>query len=204
MRAVDMDRCWDIIEAARADAAVDWKGLGEHDLDIALATALIERLTRLSADEIAGFDVRASSLRGHLNRDDVYHAAFLMTHGCGDDGFSDFRAGVVGLGRHWYDLVLRDPDNLAEHPAVRGIVTGDVDQHVLRMETFQYATTDAYGQVTGDEDGLHDHADRVAAAIGDDPSPQQPPPPRQLPRLAAMFPAAQRTYELFHPPQRSR
>jgi hypothetical protein len=24
---------------------------------------------------------------------------------------------VVGLGRHWYDLVLRDPDNLAEHTA---------------------------------------------------------------------------------------
>ncbi|WP_327004019.1 DUF4240 domain-containing protein [Dactylosporangium sp. NBC_01737] len=197
---MDIDRCWDIIEAARAEAAVDWKGLGEHDLDVALATALIARLAQLGADKIAEFEVLSSSLRSHLDRDDVYQAAFLLTHGCGDDGFSDFRAGIVGLGRHWYDLVLQDPDHLADHPAVRGIVTGDVDQHVLRMEAFQYATTDAYGQVTGDEDALYDHAARISAEVDDEPEPTPPSPPRRLPRLAAMFPEAQRTYDHFHPP----
>lgn len=200
MRTVDIDRCWDVIEAARADAAVVWKGLGDGDLDHAMATALIGRLVRLTPDEIAGFDVWAGVLRARLDRDDVYQAAFLLTHGCGDDGFSDFQAGIVGLGRHWFELVLQDPDHLAEHPAVRGIATGDVDQHVLRMEAFQFATTAAYGQVTGDADGLHHHADRVLAATpaAAEPEPEAPDAPRRLPRLEAMFPEAQRTYAWFH------
>jgi hypothetical protein len=198
---VDTDRCWELIEAARADAGVVWHGLAEHALDKAITGALVQRLVRMTAGDIAAFEVRFARLQARLDRDDVYMAAFLLTHGCGDDGFSDFRAGIVGLGRRWYDLVLRDPDNLAGHPAVQGIITGEVDQHVLRTETFQYAADSAYEQVTGIEDALYDHVQRLSPTMTDDlgPPPTAPPIPRRLPRLAAMFPRAQTTLDRLHP-----
>ena len=64
------------------------------------------------------------------------------------------------------------------------------------MEAFQYATTDAYGQVTGDEDALYAHAARISAAIRRRPgAAHRRPRRRSSPRLAAMFPEAQRTYD---------
>lgn len=45
--------------------------------------------------------------------------AYLIGGGCSDDRFSDFTAGLVALGREWYERASACPDSLAGHPAVR-------------------------------------------------------------------------------------
>ncbi|MEU1251459.1 DUF4240 domain-containing protein [Micromonospora arida] len=51
--------------------------------------------------------------RGRLSRRgrcwDVWAAAYLIGGGCSDDSFIDFRAGVIALGREWYERVLASP-----------------------------------------------------------------------------------------------
>ncbi|WP_412769018.1 DUF4240 domain-containing protein [Micromonospora zamorensis] len=49
----------------------------------------------------------------------MWAAAYLIGGGCSDDSFIDFRAGVIALGREWYERVLVSPDGLADQPAVR-------------------------------------------------------------------------------------
>jgi hypothetical protein len=191
---MDAERCWELIESARAEAGP----IGD-DIDDRLADSLIELLVRLPLDDIVAFELRFSELQGRLfDREDVYAAAFLVQHGCGDDSFSDFRAAMVGLGRHWYERVLADPDHLALHPAVQAIAAGTIDQSALLMERFQYAATHAYKRVTGDDSGMY-HAlayaeqDKMEDEAGDADN-----EPRLLPRLAELFPAAQESYARFY------
>jgi ketosteroid isomerase-like protein len=183
---VDTDRCWELIEAARADANLDWDECdGEaNSLDALLSEALVARLAQLPPREIAAFEVRFSRLQDRIaGHGGVHKADYLLTLGVGDDGFTDFCAGLVGLGRHWYDLVLADPDNLADHPAVRRIAAGTLDRFALLAERFQYAAHTAYEQVTGDE--FPCEVDRPWETPEDDLA--AAPQPVRLPRLEALF-----------------
>jgi hypothetical protein len=138
---VNTDQCWEIIEAARADANVDWddydneaKSFGEL-----LGDALVTRLARLSPPDIAAFEVRFSRLQGRVaERDGIHRAFYLLTTGFGDDGFTGLCAGMVGLGRSWYDRVIADPDNLADHPAVQRMATARLDRYAFMAEGVQY------------------------------------------------------------------
>jgi hypothetical protein len=44
---------------------------------------------------------------------------YLIGGGCSDDGFIDFRAGLIAQGRDWYERAAASPDDLADHPDVR-------------------------------------------------------------------------------------
>lgn len=79
---------------------------------------LIQRLASLSAEEILAFSFELEQERNGLYRWDIWAAAHLIGGGCSDDSFSDFRAGVVALGRDWCERVRTNPDALAEHPVV--------------------------------------------------------------------------------------
>ncbi|MGA5421130.1 DUF4240 domain-containing protein [Streptomyces lavendulocolor] len=48
----------------------------------------------------------------------MWAAAYLIGGGCSDDSLMGFRAGVIGLGRVWFEWVAADPDGLAAHPLV--------------------------------------------------------------------------------------
>lgn len=194
---MDIERCWEIIEAARAEAGTEW-----NELDERLEHALVDQLLRLPLTDIVAFEVHFDELRGRVHRDDQFMAAFLIHQGCGDDSFSDFCAGVVGLGRDWYGRALADPDNLAGHPAVQGVAAGTVNVSVLLAEGFQFAPLHAYERLTGGDDGAYYQALDVAEApvSGDDTPPCLfPPLPRRLERLAAMFPQQQIFLDQFYP-----
>ncbi|MFH8443276.1 DUF4240 domain-containing protein [Streptomyces sp. NPDC018026] len=53
-------------------------------------------------------------MRDGVYRWDVWAAAYLIGGGCPDDRFSDFTAGLVALGRDWYEQTATCPDALAE------------------------------------------------------------------------------------------
>ncbi|MFC4063427.1 DUF4240 domain-containing protein [Actinoplanes subglobosus] len=188
---MDTERCWEIIEAARADANLDWDACDneEHTLDVVVGDALVARLKALPLPEILAFEVRFSRLQGRLSlRKGVHQALYVMTLGVGDDGFTDFCAGLVALGRHWYDLIVADPDNLADHPAVLLMAAGRLDRYALLAEGFQYAANEAYGEITGDVDALFREIDDVEDAMEDDRGPEPPEIPSRMLRLRALFP----------------
>lgn len=107
-------------------------------------TALIQKLASLSAEQILAFAYELEQETGSLYRWDVWAAAYLIGGGCSDDSFSDFRAGVVSLGRNWCERVRNNPDALAEHPVVlEAAPTGD---YVIFDEAFGYAAIDALGR----------------------------------------------------------
>ncbi|MER6440253.1 DUF4240 domain-containing protein [Streptomyces sp. NPDC001185] len=148
---------------------------------------------RCPAEEILAFEHRFSCLRTAVYRWDVWAAAYLVGGGCSDDRFSDFTAGLVALGREWYERAAACPDALAEHPAVRA-APGSGDLDVIFDQDLNFAACSAYERLTGDWEDWAAYADaRVTTdaegrggmgesfAFGDDQQIR-----RRLPRLAAL------------------
>jgi hypothetical protein len=188
--AVDENEFWTIVEEARA-------GLGDdRDNGEALAEALVQRLAAGPADIIADFGRGLDRLHDALYRWDVWAAAYLIGGGCSDDSFMDFRAGVIALGREWYERVLASPDALADHPVIRRAAAEEDDEAVF-AEPMLYVASEAIEQLTGDEhayDNILDEAgqnpdrDPFADPAGedfdfDDDAEMR----RRLPRLAALY-----------------
>jgi hypothetical protein len=188
---VDDSEFWAIVEETRA-------GLGDdRDDGEAVAEALVERLATGPADLIMRFGRRMDRLDVALYRWDIWAAAYLIGGGhCSDDSFMDFRAGVIALGREWYERVLVSPDALADHPVVRR-AAAEEDDEVLLAEPMLYVAGEAMEQLTGDEDAYDDLRDED----GDEPEQDLSGDPagedfdfeddaemrRRLPRLAALY-----------------
>jgi Protein of unknown function (DUF4240) len=188
---VDDNEFWAIVEQARA-ALGDDRDDGE-----ALAEALAGHLAGGPAELIAEFGYRLDRLHDALYRWDVWAAAYLIGRGCSNDTFMDFRAGVIALGRDWYQRVLASPDALAEHPVIRRAGAEDNYQAVF-AESMLYAAGEAMEQLTGDDHAYYDFLDQVsgddlerdpsADPDGedfdfDDPAEMR----RRLPQLAALY-----------------
>lgn len=188
--AVDENEFWTIVEEARA-------GLGDdRDNGEALAEALVQRLVAGPADIIAGFGRRLDRLHDALYRWDVWAAAYLIGGGCSDDSFMDFRAGVIALGREWYERVLASPDALADHPVIRRAAAEEDDEAVF-AEAMLYADGKAMEQLTGDEHAYDNILDEAGQDPGRDPFADPAGEDfdfdddaemhRRLPRLAALY-----------------
>ncbi|GAA2483759.1 DUF4240 domain-containing protein [Streptomyces longisporus] len=123
------------------------------DSDKPVDVAVVDHLAGLPMEEILAFEHRLSCLRDAVYRWDVWAAAYLLGRGCSDDRFSDFTAGLVALGREWYEWAVVCPDALAEHPAVR-IAAADGDQDVIFDEDFNFVSSRAYARLTRDSDAI--------------------------------------------------
>src|ERR1700722_15111491 len=140
-----------LIEQARADAAAD---NGTWQSGAAIGAALAHRLERLPPEQIVEFHqsyIRTAS-RAHQWR--VCASAFLIWNYISDDGFSDFKAGLVGQGQDAFEQVVADPDVLADHPMVQAIAAGQVDRFALAGEAIQFAASHAYERCTDDADAF--------------------------------------------------
>ncbi|GAA2900415.1 hypothetical protein Acy02nite_83090 [Actinoplanes cyaneus] len=189
---MDEHHCWEIIEAARGEAGPVW-----DNLDVRLESALVAQLVRLPPAQVARFGDYFRALRQRVHRDDLFMAAFLIHHGCGDDSLGDFSAGLIGLGRDWYERVLQDPDVLAGHPAVRGVAAGRVDIGVLLTERFRWAPQRALRELAGEEnDGYYDTGEPVRLS---DPPLTGARLPCRLDALAALFPRQQQYLRELYP-----
>ncbi|MEU0275364.1 DUF4240 domain-containing protein [Streptomyces sp. NPDC006307] len=135
---MDTEAFWRVIDAAQNS---------DEPLDVAVAAHLSAR----TAEEILAFEYRFARLRSAVYRWDVWAAAYLIGGGCSDDRFSDFTAGLVALGREWYERAATCPDALAEHPIVRAAAAAG-DQDAVFAEDFNFVSSRAYERLTDDED----------------------------------------------------
>ncbi len=182
--AMDTDMFWRLIENARA-------------ADTPLHEALISLLAARGTEQVLAFQARFDVLDTAVDRWDIWAAGYLIGGGCSDDRFMDFKAGLIALGRTWYERAADCPDDLAEHPDIRHATVAGVDEAVF-YEEMGFVTVAAYGRITGDEDGFYPALDRYRAHHGvgedqphdmgadfdfDDAQEMR----RRLPRLADLF-----------------
>ena len=77
------------------------------------ADTLIQRLSKLPPEEIVDFDHWWNLMKFEADLWEVWGAAYIIGGGCSDDGFSDFRSWLVLQGRETFQVVVANPDALA-------------------------------------------------------------------------------------------
>ncbi|MCG5468925.1 DUF4240 domain-containing protein [Micromonospora sp. LAH09] len=197
--AVDVDGFWQVVERARTAAGPAADRAREDGQPSAVAEMLVEELSQLALPDIIAFDRLLDEVLDQVDNWDTCAACWVIEHGfLSDDGFSDFRAGLVGLGRSAFEAVVSRPDSLADHDAVREISASNGQNLWIGDEELLFAAQKAYARRTGDDDAFWDAADAVESEF---PEPTGNPKPaddrwdlrdedewrRRLPRLASLF-----------------
>ncbi|MDF2805500.1 MAG: hypothetical protein K0S43_446 [Cellulosimicrobium sp.] len=189
---MDRETFWEIVGAARerAGAGADDRGPEDDPLPDALTELLVERLT---ADEMLAFVDVAGDLADDAYAWPLWGAAYLVEGGCSDDGFMDFRDGLVLAGRVVFERAVADPDTLADHPVVATMARGG--SAWFGFESMNSLVGDAWSRATGEDDEAY-YAARERTSSGharSEPTGEQwdfdddEENARRLPRLAALF-----------------
>lgn len=153
-RCMDEDEFWEVIAEARlavGDGADD-----RNPPDDPLPDALRRTLVRLEPDRIIGFMVRACRMADLAFTYPLWGAAFLIEGGCGDDGFMDFRDGLILQGRAVFERAVADPDSLADVPVVQLMARSD--EGWLSFEGLAHPVRIAFEQAGGGDDTAFDAA----------------------------------------------
>lgn len=103
-------RFWEIVEASRT--AFDPKVRdGNMDRQAQHLEVLLSSLSTADRSAFARLFVEASNRAYSW---ELWRAAYLIAGGCSDDGFLDFRAWLISMGRAVFEQALSDPDSLCE------------------------------------------------------------------------------------------
>ncbi|MFH6690006.1 DUF4240 domain-containing protein [Cellulosimicrobium funkei] len=189
---MDRETFWGIVETARerAGAGADDRGAEDDSLPGALTDLLVERLT---ADEMLAFVDVAGDVANDAYAWPVWGAAYLVEGGCSDDGFRDFRDGLVLAGRETFERTLTDPDTLADHPVVAAMADGGSPW--FGFESLDSLVGDAWSRATGEDDEAYYAARERTSSVRarSEPAGEQwdfdddEENARRLPRLTALF-----------------
>jgi len=187
---MEIDTWWSVIDRARA-AAGDRAG-DRNPPDDPLPDAVVDELAELTPAEMIDWNVLHVQVRDTAYRTPLWHAASLIEGGCGDDGFMDFRDGLVLQGRDVFTRAVEDPDTLADVPVVQRMAT---DDGWLGFESISYLVRKAYERVQGESDTLDEALFDAVRALSRPSDPSGPDwdvddddaQRRHLPRLADLF-----------------
>ncbi|WP_405008908.1 DUF4240 domain-containing protein [Kitasatospora sp. NBC_01539] len=182
---------WGLVEQARS--VVGDRADDRNLPDDPLPGALTGILASLEPAEIIDFYLKAIEVTDSAYRRPLWKAAYLVEGGCGDDGFMDFRDGLILLGRETFTRAVARPDSLAELPVV--VRMSRDEDGWIGFESLSYLIKQAYRESQG-ETGSFDTA--VDAALRATVRPEEPTGAdwdsedddemrRHLPRLAALF-----------------
>ncbi|MFI5491688.1 DUF4240 domain-containing protein [Actinoplanes sp. NPDC051859] len=169
------DDFWAVIDRATADRP------GSPD---EVAHRAIADLARRDPAEIVAWARHLDKVLAASGKEDLWAAAYLINGGCSDDGFDHFRGWLIAHGREVLARAVRDPDSLADLPAVRSAATTGA---VFEAEEILTIPQAAYREATSDELPPADTAPaRLDASMlwdFDDEEEMQ----RRLPRLSSLF-----------------
>jgi hypothetical protein len=180
---MDEERFWALIGDSR-ERARKKKLRPDQDFIDRHITEHYDVLRKLTPEELIAYDLRFHYYRGLAYRWDLWAVAYWLHAGCSDDGFLDFRACLISLGKDWYFQVLNDPDSLTD-------LVGRKDVPYMQAEGFQYVDWKVYKEKTGHE-GMPD-------VVGAKYSPREPAGERfdfeddeemrkRFPKLVARYP----------------
>ena len=162
---------WELMGEVRAEVAKS----AEWPSGMQVGQALSWHLRRFEPVQILEFDLWIRGQASLADRWEFGAACFLFCGSASEDGFGEFRFGLVGLGHDVFRAVLRDPDrSLAELPIVQAMAAGHASPFTLHGEQIQAAASEAYGDHYWDDRAPFEH---------------QPPGPRFGPADASQIPA---------------
>jgi len=98
-------------------------------------------LEKLPVEEISSYQQHFDTLHENAYIWKLWGAAYIIDGGCSDDGFTDFRYGLISKGRDVYQKALADPDSL----------TDLAEDQEITNESFGYAALTVYENKTGKE-----------------------------------------------------
>ncbi|UQU63559.1 DUF4240 domain-containing protein [Couchioplanes caeruleus] len=151
-----------------------------------------DEVAKRAAAELAGRDPAEIVAWGrHLDKvmsasgkEDLWAAAYLINGGCSDDGFDHFRGWLIANGRDVLARAVRDPDSLADVPAVRSAAsTGAVFEAEEVLTIAQMAYQQATGEAMPPSEAPPARPDAAMLWDFDDEEEMQ----RRLPRLSSLF-----------------
>ncbi len=131
---------WDLIQTSRkrmSNEEID----GNMDIQTEDLTHL---LSSLSPDNIVEFKKLYEGYMNQAYRWDLWGAAYVIGGGCSDDGFTDFRAWLISMGKKVYELALISPDDLL-------VAASDPTVECCFFEEFSYISDEVYEEKTGEE-----------------------------------------------------
>jgi hypothetical protein len=133
------DDFWAVIDRATADRP------GSPD---EVAKRVTAELVGRDADEIAAWGRHLDKVMAASGREDLWAAAYLINGGCSEDGFDNFRGWLIANGRDVVARAVRDPDSLADLPAVQAAASTGA---VFEAEEVLAIAEEAYRQATESE-----------------------------------------------------
>ncbi len=127
---------------------------------------LAAELSKLEAEAIAEFQQHFDTLFNLAYRWDLWGAAYLLGGGCSDDGFMDFRDGLIAKGRQVFEHAMDNPDNLAEFahgPDIENEAFGYVATSVYENKTSNQmpSTVSSSADPTGEEWDFDDDSENA-------------------------------------------
>jgi hypothetical protein len=169
------DEFWAVIERATAD---------RPGSPVEVAKSAVADLATRTPDEIVAWARHLDKVLAASFTEDLWAAAYLINGGCSDESFDAFRGWLIGNGRDVVAHAVRDPDSLADLPAVRAAAASDA---LFEAEEVLSIAEAAYEQATGA--ALPTSTDPVDRPSSDSfwDFDDEDEMHRRLPRLAAMF-----------------
>jgi Protein of unknown function (DUF4240) len=172
---------WELIDEARAEVA----HVAHWPSGMQVGETIRRRLGRLEPVQILEFDLWIRGQAAMADRWAFGAACYLFCGYVSEDGFGEFRYGLVGLGRTDFHAVLTDPDRgLSALPIVRAMAAGHASPFSIHGEQIQSAAADSYGERYWE--------DRAEIEFGPAATRFEPPDaPRiatSLPHLQGLFP----------------
>ncbi len=149
---MDLDRFWELMEAAAVAGDVDCQAQAER------LTAMLEQL---APEEIVSFERHFSQRMAEAYRWDLWGVAYQLNGGCSDDCFVYFRCWLLAQGRATWEAALRDPDSVVDHPVAK---TSGV---TLDGQAMLYVTINAYYTRAEAELPNHSHILEPAEPLGE-------------------------------------
>ncbi len=119
-----------------------WKLIGKAKGAKEPETAIARCLRKLTPQAIVSYQEHFDTLAREANRWDLWGAAYIMGGGCSDDGFIDFRYGLISRGKDIYESAIGNPDSLADFSF----------QGEIPNELFGYAAQEVYEEMTGEDE----------------------------------------------------
>ncbi len=78
------------------------------------AKLLIAKLTELSEKEIVSYQDILDDLMDEAYIAELWEMAYIIDAGCSDDGFMDFRAWLIGQGKHVFETAQTNAESLID------------------------------------------------------------------------------------------
>lgn len=103
---------------------------------------LEKRLAALEPEAIADFQAHFDRAHSRSYNWLLWGAAYIIDGGCSDDGFIDFRYGLISRGKDIFEGALVHPDSLAD------IASDDNEEDCIANESFGYVAGEVYEKKT--------------------------------------------------------